>query len=311
MTGPGRDAGRRRSTRAAVALALWTLASLGGAAAAAVVGTAGPARADTAYRYWAYYLAENGRWVYAQRGPAAEHPVNGEVQGWRFGVQGAVDTPLTPRVPPSQLTCPSPTAPDLISVGIVIDFGTPSDAPPGETPPARVITKCVTVRQGQTGADVLVAAVGQDNVRIGSSGLICGIDGYPRSECAPAVSVSRSPVAAGTTSASASAAPPSRTPSTGTAASTVPAATAPPTEGSRPQQSTPSEALPATGASGGAQPSATSDPSTTPSVPTTAAHPATAHTGGVDPATVIAGAAAVLLGSAGAWTAINRRRGNR
>ncbi|MBX6371252.1 MAG: hypothetical protein IRZ02_03225, partial [Acidothermus sp.] len=163
-----------------------------------------PAAAATAYRYWAYYVASGDRWIYSQRGPAFEHPVDGEVQGWRFGMQGDVDTPLTPRAEPDPLRqrcLATPPPGGSIRVGIVIDFGTTADAPPGEHPPA-LIEKCVTVRQGASGADVLVAAVGSDQVRIGSNGLICGIEGYPKTECAPAVTLTPTPSPARTTGSS-------------------------------------------------------------------------------------------------------------
>jgi len=78
-------------------------------------------------------------------------------------------------------------------VGIVLDFGLPGDAPAGETPHGTV-AGCVHVPDGATGMDVLMAAVGSGGVRIGTGadvGLVCGIAGYPRSECAPVVDVAQ------------------------------------------------------------------------------------------------------------------------
>jgi hypothetical protein len=46
--------------------------------------------------------------------------------------------------------------------------------------PNEFFSDCVVVDKGSVGLDVLEAAL---NVRAGDSGLICGIAGYPASEC--------------------------------------------------------------------------------------------------------------------------------
>ncbi len=175
------------------------------AVAVAVVGWAGAARAATAYRYWAYYVASPGSttWQYSQRGPATEHPAQGEVEGWRFAVQADAGSGLLPRATPDFTALCGAAAPKSgdVRVGMVIDFGTAADAPGGETPPAGVAVSCVEVKAGSTGFDALQAAVGAANVRVGTAGstagLVCGIDGYPRSECTNAVAAPRSTPAAG------------------------------------------------------------------------------------------------------------------
>jgi hypothetical protein len=68
-----------------------------------------------------------------------------------------------------------------IRVGLVVDFGGIDIAPTGETP-KEFFQQCVLVTKNSTGMDVLQAAL---PVRTGSSGLICGIGGYPASECSP------------------------------------------------------------------------------------------------------------------------------
>ncbi len=76
---------------------------------------------------------------------------------------------------------------------MVVDFGLATDAPAHETPPAGVVPGCVYVHDGDTGADVLAAAAA---VRIGTgsdAGLVCGIDGYPKTECAVAVATHAPP----------------------------------------------------------------------------------------------------------------------
>jgi hypothetical protein len=171
-------------TRAA-ALGLAALAGY----AAVVITVPGQARAATAYRYWAYYVAHGTSWQYSQRGPASEYPVDGEVQGWRFAVQADAANGLLPRAAPdfATLCASTPAKTGELRVGVVIDFGLATDAPDHEKPPAAVVPGCVYVHDGDTGADVLQAATA---VRIGTgsdAGLVCGIDGYPKTECAVAV----------------------------------------------------------------------------------------------------------------------------
>jgi hypothetical protein len=168
-------------------------------AVALVVGVAGvgpTAQASSAYRYWSYYVGAGSGWQYSQRGPAGDYPLDGEVQGWRFGVQGeAADLP--PRAAPdfASICAGTAAATGRIRVGIVIDFGTTADAPSGEQPPAGPVRGCVSVADGASGIVVLDAAVGASGVRIGTgsdAGLVCGIAGYPRVECA--VSVTGTPI---------------------------------------------------------------------------------------------------------------------
>ncbi len=59
-------------------------------------------------------------------------------------------------------------------MGLVVDFGTFSGGPN----PA-VQTFCEPYTPNMTGADLLAAAVGTSNLRWASSGLLCGIEGFP------------------------------------------------------------------------------------------------------------------------------------
>ncbi len=210
------------------------------------------ANAATAYRYWTYYVAAPGAaaWTYSQRGPAFEHPQDGEVQGWRFAVQADRAGGLAPRSAPDFATlCGSqPTTPGKVRVGVVLDFGAAADAPAGERPPATVVTGCVEVADGGSGVDVLDAAVGAANVRIGQ-GLICGIDGYPKTQCPVAVAAP----AATPTAAKPPTAPAKSTVSpTATRSAPTPTSTATPTAtptGSRPAPTTaPPSSAPASSA---------------------------------------------------------------
>jgi hypothetical protein len=65
-----------------------------------------------------------------------------------------------------------------------VDFGDQAQAPEGETAPESK-TVCVVVPSGSSSADALAKAA---EVR-SESGLICGIDGFPATECAPEVTV--------------------------------------------------------------------------------------------------------------------------
>jgi hypothetical protein len=185
--------------------ASWVVAALSCLAgvAAITVATPAPASASTAYRYWAFYLAHGSAWQYSQRGPASEYPTDGDVEGWRFAIQADATGGLTPRqVPDFATLCAStPAKAGEIRVGIVIDFGVPGDAPAHESPPAGVLPGCEYVHDGDSGAVVLQAAT---TVRIGTGsrvGLVCGIDGYPKTECTPAVTVPTTPAAHTSTTA--------------------------------------------------------------------------------------------------------------
>jgi hypothetical protein len=176
-----------------VRAASWVVAALSFLAGvgAVMVATPAPASASTAYRYWAFYLAHGSTWQYAQRGPASEYPADGDVEGWRFALQADAASGLSPRDVPdfATLCASSPPKAGELRVGLVIDFGAAGDAPAHESPPAGVVPGCVYVHDGASGAAVLQAAT---TVRIGTgsdAGLVCGIDGYPTSECGPAVTV--------------------------------------------------------------------------------------------------------------------------
>jgi hypothetical protein len=58
-----------------------------------------------------------------------------------------------------------------VYVAVVIDFGSGSGL--------SSITKCVPVLSSDHDTDALAAAVGEDNVAYGASGLLCAIDNYP------------------------------------------------------------------------------------------------------------------------------------
>lgn len=138
--------------------------------------------ADTGYRYWGYFQAPAGaaNWNAAMTGPSVK--VNdGDVEGWIF-TASSNDIPATaPMMDPdfASLCGEVSQVSGKVRVGLVVDFGAGEIAPEGETP-AEFFADCVVVPEGSVGLDVLSAAL---EVRSSESGLICGIAGYPATEC--------------------------------------------------------------------------------------------------------------------------------
>ena len=165
----------RATARSAGALALAVLA---------VVLVAAPAQA-AAYRYWTYWQAPAGAsaWAFATQGPGTAVPADGAVEGWAFGVTTAsADPDDAPAALPDFAAVCGATAvqPDSKRVALVIDPGPAAVAPDGDTPPPPRTT-CVVAAEEATGYEILRSVV---EVRT-ESGLVCGVDGYPSTECAP------------------------------------------------------------------------------------------------------------------------------
>lgn len=163
----------RPTTRALTLLAV--LALLVG-----VVGVWGSGTADaTSYRYWSYWLGSSDGWHFATQG-AGRTPPDGSVDGWRFAVSEASSSTVTPRRDAdfSRICQGTPPVDGKKRVGLVVDFGTSGEAPQGESPPA-LITRCVVAPDDANGYEVLAAVV---SLRT-QDGLICGMNGYPATEC--------------------------------------------------------------------------------------------------------------------------------
>jgi hypothetical protein len=154
-----------------------------------MVGVATPsAVATTTYRYWSYWIVDAGtspEWGYASEGAGTRVPADGSVEGWRFGLAGQVSD-IKPSIDPDfgSICAGTERQDDTKRVGIVIDPGTLDESPDGEQPGALVAT-CVVVDESATGLAIAQAVA---DVRV-ESGFVCGIDGYPASECAPLVEV--------------------------------------------------------------------------------------------------------------------------
>ncbi|MGW2641965.1 SCO2322 family protein [Streptomyces sp. NPDC001348] len=151
--------------------------------------SAGQAQA-TGYRYWSFWERTGTHWTYATQGPSAERPADGDVQGFRFSVSEDSATARRPRgTADFDAICgESPARPGRKRIALVLDFGTSSDAPSGETPPARR-TACAAVSADGTTADALAAVAGP--LRYDANALLCAIAGYPRKGCGEQVAAGK------------------------------------------------------------------------------------------------------------------------
>ena len=138
--------------------------------------------AGKGWRYWGYYQAAPGAksWTAAMTGPFVDVK-DGSVEGWSF-VFSADDVPsIAPLVKPDfAAICGKVKADkDTKRIALVIDFGSAAYAPKGEKV-QKSFTTCVRTAQTSQGVDVLGMAV---KIRAAKSGLICGLNGYPKREC--------------------------------------------------------------------------------------------------------------------------------
>ncbi|MFJ4279449.1 SCO2322 family protein [Streptomyces massasporeus] len=154
---------------------------------------AGAGQAQAAgYRYWSFWERDGEHWVYATQGPSLARPSDGDVQGFRFAVSEDSANAARPRGTADFATiCAKTPAQDgRKRVALVIDFGTPSDAPEGETPPA-ARTACARVSPDATTAEALAAVA--KPLRYDTNALLCAIAGYPEKGCGEQVSQQRTP----------------------------------------------------------------------------------------------------------------------
>ncbi|MFJ2931034.1 SCO2322 family protein [Streptomyces massasporeus] len=154
---------------------------------------AGAGQAQAAgYRYWSFWERDGGHWVYATQGPSLARPSDGDVQGFRFAVSEDSANASRPRGKADFATiCAKTPAQDgRKRVALVIDFGTPSDAPEGETPPA-ARTACARVSPDATTAEALAAVA--KPLRYDTNALLCAIAGYPEKGCGEQVSQKQTP----------------------------------------------------------------------------------------------------------------------
>lgn len=188
---PHRLAHRRPRSRAGRALlALLLLPALTGLLLAAGTGTA---NAADGYKYWNYFHVQGQKFVFAKTGAADYTPKDGAVEAYRYGLSSTA-AGLAPRTGPTTYTfddlcgATKPKSGEK-RVGVLLDYGTSTDAAAGEQPP-KPRGACAAVPTDANGQQVLGAVA---DVRTQKS-LTCGIDGYPVKTCS--VTVKNPPAAA-------------------------------------------------------------------------------------------------------------------
>ncbi|MEU0069359.1 SCO2322 family protein [Streptomyces sp. NPDC006332] len=156
-----------------------------------LVGAMGQAQA-AGYRYWSFWDRDGGRWTYATQGPSTARPSDGDVQGFRFAVSEDSGDAAQPRGTADfgTICAHSPARDGSKRVALVIDFGTRTDAPSGESPPTRR-TACAVVSPDATTAEALASAA--KPLRYDTGALLCAIAGYPRTGCGEQVATGRTP----------------------------------------------------------------------------------------------------------------------
>ncbi|MDT0390397.1 SCO2322 family protein [Streptomyces dubilierae] len=152
-----------------------------------LVAGAGQAAQAAGYRYWSFWERDGDRWVYATQGPSTARPSDGDVQGLRFAVSEDSSDAARPRGPAAfgTICAKTPAKEGTKRVALVLDFGTPADAPAGETPPA-ARTACARVSPDATTAEALAAVA--KPLRYDTNALLCAISGYPEQGCGEQVS---------------------------------------------------------------------------------------------------------------------------
>ncbi|WP_406156809.1 SCO2322 family protein [Streptomyces sp. NBC_00882] len=159
-----------------------------------LLATASPAHA-AGYRYWSFWDRTGSTWTYATEGPSTAVPSDGDVQGFRFAVSEDSADADTPRGTASfAAICGDTAARDgRKRVALVLDFGTASDAPSGEAPPARR-TACAVIPRDATTAEALATAA--KPLRYNTNALLCAIAGYPQTGCGEQVTGATKPAPA-------------------------------------------------------------------------------------------------------------------
>lgn len=157
---------------------------------------AGAGQAQAAgYRYWSFWEQDGTAWTYATQGPSLARPADGDVQGFRFSVSEDSGDAAKPRGTTdfTAICAGTPARDGAKRVALVIDFGTPADAPSGETPPAGR-TACAQVPEDATTAEALASVA--KPLRYDAGALLCAIAGYPGKGCGEQVAAEKAPAPA-------------------------------------------------------------------------------------------------------------------
>lgn len=159
-----------------------------GLAVAGLCGTALPAQAADAYRYWGYSHLAEGKWSVATTGPAQYTPKDGAVEGWRYALVAGTQPRLPRDVVTFEDVCGSTAAEaGKKRVGVVVDPGRTVDAAQASTQVPQPSAECVVVDPQATGQQVLAAAGAVREQK----GLVCAIETYPATGCGDSVAAAK------------------------------------------------------------------------------------------------------------------------
>lgn len=151
--------------------------------AAAIMMTGfSPAQAETGYRYWSFWLNNNG-WEMAQEGAGTLIPRDGDVQGWRFITTGSdTSTDFAPRSTETftDICGQFKAAPGKVRVALILDFGDLEDLQDNQ---------CVVINEGDSS---LMALSSLYSVR-DEGGMVCGINSLPATGCGEEVEITPIP----------------------------------------------------------------------------------------------------------------------
>ncbi|MDT3726132.1 SCO2322 family protein [Streptomyces sp. DSM 41972] len=161
---------------------------------------AGAGQAQAAgYRYWSFWERDGSAWTYATVGPSLSRPADGDVVGFRFSVSEDSGDAAKPRGEAGfdAICAKTPAKDGTKRVALVLDFGTPADAPSGERPPA-ARTACAQVAEDASTAEALASVA--EPLRYDGNALLCAIAGYPAKGCGEQVAEGGKEPASGTAS---------------------------------------------------------------------------------------------------------------
>lgn len=147
-----------------------------------------PSSATTYYDYWSYWHKPPGAtaWQYSNVGPSGYdlQPNNPQVEGWRYAIGTA--SPSDPKPRPVDVTyddyCAGKNTSSTYRVLLIVDYGTQSGAPSGP------VYSCFGFGEHEQPNGYTVLTNNNEHTTRESGGLICGIDGYPKTGCGDVVS---------------------------------------------------------------------------------------------------------------------------
>ena len=138
--------------------------------------------ADSQYRYWSFWQAENSTWSLAQVGMMSIPAEDGLVLGWRFVTSGVnASSDLAPRKPADFATlcaAAEEAAAGEVTIAIVIDYGDATDYADG-TEPQEARSECVSVEAGSPSS---LALASMAEIRE-NAGFVCALDNLPAEGC--------------------------------------------------------------------------------------------------------------------------------